>query len=111
MTGYFDGDGCVSLIEKGRGLRINLTFVGTLEMMVWIQKLCDQIAPPISGREGSQARAKERIAIYGVSGRRAEIIARKVLTLKIPKLARKWDKIIQRFLDLKDKKYTQLTLF
>jgi hypothetical protein len=62
-------------------------------------------------KEGSQARTTQKIATYGISGRRAEILVRRILNFKIPRMSRKWEKIVQRFLELKDKGYSQLTLF
>ena len=39
IRGYFDGDGCISITKKYRPC---LSFLGTLEMITWIQNIIDE---------------------------------------------------------------------
>lgn len=101
IAGYFDGDGCVMFVEKGNAFWLSMSFVGTMAMMQWIQDHCDRIAPATSGRQGSKANKKGNIATYGIAGKRAEILITEILKLKIPRLTRKWDSRMRKFVEWK----------
>lgn len=86
IVGYIDGDGTICCTNN----RIELSMLGTQNMLLWISSIFDSICPPV-GQHHSQPYKRKNTWVYKVSGRRTENILRYLSTLEIPFMARKWD--------------------
>ena len=92
IIGYIDGDGCIHKNIKGK---IELSCLGTLEVLKWIQKTFDILIPP-SGRFHAKPRRPKpssKIYIYRVTGERAVKIIHLLRRIEVPFLQRKWCQI------------------
>jgi len=97
ICGYIDGDGCIREDEKGR---LELSMVGTQDMLLWIQQIFDEIVPP-QGKYLAKARKRKKnrnYSDYKITGYRAVFILKKILEIETPKLERKWA-IAQKFVE------------
>lgn len=119
IKGFFDGDGCAHLRKNGY---FNMVFYGTFECLTWIKTICNEIAPQytdnwrIKRRKTAGVFQRDKIFNYCIGEYRAEILAKKLLKLELPGMARKWDKI-QEHLNRKQQEFervrqeTQLYIF
>jgi hypothetical protein len=97
IIGYIDGDGCIRHRKgEGRGRDyIALKILGTPDLLNWIADTFCIIAPSIPP-EARPRPTKYHIWTYEVAGHRVEHILNRLLSIDVPKMARKWD-IVRNF--------------
>ena len=92
ISGIIDGDGCIR--KQGKCLYISIS--GTPMLLSWIKKIFDKDYPSHTSRIANIHQVKEtKTFVYTVGGKRAETILLDLYNLEVPKLQRKWDKILQ----------------
>lgn len=96
IMGLIDGDGHVSV---KRGLAIGLT--GTRAMLEWVKYWFDRVVPPKKGEHRVGDYKNRRAAWYHVTGKRARLIAKRLLQLEVPYMERKWNQVLPLITDLR----------
>lgn len=96
IVGYCDGDGCIT---KAAGYTVIEFEVAAEKVLHWVKSIFDKIAP--NGVHGL-AKVRKRNNrpsnnyIYSLKGARAEKVIKKLLSFKVPRLRRKWEKVVNR---------------
>lgn len=92
QSGLIDGDGWVCLnkkIDSKHGKILEISVMGTQELMTWVKKTFDYITP---GEDEAQVKTNtSNNYTYSVKGMRAYVMAKVFLSLDILRLDRKWD--------------------
>lgn len=98
IAGLIDGDGSVSVRPPARGPKvvIRIDLVGSRWVLEWVRSYFDRLAPPRDGQTSSRVLpVKGRKAWeYRISANRALSVAKVLMSLPVPRLARKWDKLL-----------------
>lgn len=93
ISGAIDGDGHISLISEPNhnfGSSLKIGIIGTTELLQWIKETFDYLTPYDNVRSIVKTRYKN-ICTYAISGIRAYLISKCILSLDIPRLNRKWN--------------------
>lgn len=100
ITGYIDGDGCISTEQPPHGrLRLRLQITSTQNMLLWTKSWFDRLAPSIYE---ANVCPMGQVFSYRIVGQKAQAVCETLLALRTPKLNRKWIKASQ-FLEQKEK--------
>lgn len=92
ISGLIDGDGWVCLNAKDESIHgkvLEISVMGTKELMEWVKWVFDQITPGQT-RSAIKPTSSPNGAVYTVRGTRAYVIAKVLLSLDILRLDRKW---------------------
>lgn len=93
LSGMIDGDGWITTLRiKGRttnGIHIGVVS-GSPSVLEWMKDIFDKITPFDTK---SKIIKRKKSYSYTITGRRAYFIGKMFLTLDIPRLDRKWDKL------------------
>lgn len=97
ITGFTDGDGCISLHKSVNREQLSLTYVSCAkEILDWIKNIFDLYFPYNSKYNPEIANVRKikdkHCYIYTVTGLRAGIIVDYLSQIPLPKLNRKWQK-------------------
>jgi hypothetical protein len=95
IAGFIDGDGTVDFKKSGQ-LRISV--LGTYDLLLFIKKIFDQVAPPPLKIVGASVHPKKNIFRYAVCGNRAIKFYKQCKPLDLPLLGRKWNKFREDYL-------------
>ena len=92
ISGYIDGDGCISVIQNGK--RLSLEVIGTKEVTEWIKKqFVDIICKEESKKKYLYTYKKGNQYCFKVYNKMAYNILQELSTINAPRLNRKWDKV------------------
>lgn len=95
-SGSIDGDGMITFNPKnkkfklGKSLRINM--LGTEDLLSWIKEWFDKLTPNDIQAKVYKDRENSKIFRYDVTGMRAYVLSKMMLSLPILRLDRKWNK-------------------
>lgn len=90
IIGYIDGDGCIRINKEHK---IEISILGTQELLIWLKSYLDMISP-ITVRSNPSVRKVKNIYRYKITGKRAISILNTLNKINVPKLGRKWDKVL-----------------
>lgn len=93
IVGYLDRTGYLS--SKGESTGVKIQFVGTKEVLCWIKKWFDFLCPAMNKRY-AEVRQRGKHFQYFVSGARAKYLIKKMLSIKLPRLERKWEEYLTK---------------
>ena len=89
LVGNIDGDGTIA--KKSR----SVFFHGTKELLEWVKNFFDTYCPPVVNNvKPAKLIPIKTIWKYGASGKRILPFLEEVRALNIPKMKRKWEKIL-----------------
>lgn len=89
IVGYLDGD--VNFRSKGILDDSSIRIIGNEELLIWIKNLFDKMCPSLKKKYCDIKQDKKERFYYLIAGSRAKYLIKKMLSLNIPKLNRKWD--------------------
>jgi hypothetical protein len=92
LSGFIDGDGWIIEDKSTKHPQYSIAVMGTKEMMEWTKAVFDRLTPYLITAK-LQPTESDNIYDYKVSGVKAFWLAKLFLTLDIPRLDRKWDKM------------------
>lgn len=92
LSGFIDGDGWMVEDNSAKHTQYSIGVMGTKEMMEWTKVIFDRLVPGAHAAE-LQPTESENIYDYKVSGVMAYWLAKIFLSLDVPRLDRKWDKL------------------
>lgn len=93
IKGYIDGDGCISTYKSNGREFIELTILGTEDVLSWIKDIFDKIAPNTKSVSCVRKKDDSNIFVYKVSNARARRVLAKIENSCGFGLKRKWDKV------------------
>lgn len=93
VIGFLDGDGCIT---HNKDNYISLKFTGNFDMMQWLCQLFDEHFPPSNGRYAKVISYKSGTTAkrYELTGKRALEILTFLNKINVPKMQRKWSKVV-----------------
>lgn len=86
LTGYIDGDGCISQDDRAR-----IKIVGTYQFLSWVKRWFDSWSP---AARMAVVKDLDTYATYEIGGYRAREVIHKLLQVSVPRLSRKWGRYV-----------------
>ena len=89
IVGYIDGKGLFRHKEQKFGFEMEIK--GSQGLLLWIKSWFDKWYPPLSKKVLDTVKVRKFLFKYEIQGVRVKYIIEKLLSLKLPRLANKWN--------------------